>query len=562
MKNCQKCGQSFNFTDDEKQLLKKIYPVIGGRAYEIPEPNLCYHCRLQQRMAWRNDMNLYERRCDKGGKKLISMFRPDSDLVVWDKELWWQDDWDARDYGMNFDFNRSFTEQFGELIRKVPFAHVAIYSDENSLYTNYNLANKNCYLCFAGNHLENSMYCYTAEGSKDCMDCHFVYNCELCYECVQCSDCYDLKFSQNSKSCVNSWFLEDCQSCQDCFMCFNLRKKQYCILNKQYSAKEYQQRLRSFKLDTNQGVAAARRLFEVERLKQPKPENHNHMAEDCSGEYINESKNCRECYNMMAGAEDCIKILNGFPALKDALDCTYSGDNAELMYQTMASGANCARVAFCHIACVGSYNVYYSNFLSGSKNCFGCSNLRNAQYCIFNKQYLKEEYEELLPRIIDHMRETGEWGAYLDPVIAPFAYNETLAMQHFPLDKKEAIKQGFVWSDYQVPEPKAERVVNSELELPDISEISDEICGWALECRESGRLYKITTQELAFYRKHQLPIPRLSFKERHGSRIKRRNDFELSTSCCGKCEKKIETSYSPDSKLLVYCQDCYLKLVY
>ncbi|MDP2669631.1 MAG: hypothetical protein Q8O99_01100 [bacterium] len=37
---------------------------------------------------------------------------------------------------------------------------------------------------------------------------------------------------------------------------------------------------------------------------------------------------------------------------------------------------------------------------------FGCSNLRNKQYCIFNKQYTQEEYEQLVPKIITHMQET------------------------------------------------------------------------------------------------------------------------------------------------------------
>jgi len=31
------------------------------------------------------------------------------------------------------------------------------------------------------------------------------------------------------------------------------------------------------------------------------------------------------------------------------------------------------------------------------------------KYCILNKQYSKEEYEELVPKIIEHMQKTGEW---------------------------------------------------------------------------------------------------------------------------------------------------------
>jgi hypothetical protein len=43
-----------------------------------------------------------------------------------------------------------------------------------------------------------------------------------------------------------------------------------------------------------------------------------------------------------------------------------------------------------------------------SKNCFGCVNMKNVEYCIFNKQYTKKEYEIQVAKIISHMQETGE----------------------------------------------------------------------------------------------------------------------------------------------------------
>ena len=44
----------------------------------------------------------------------------------------------------------------------------------------------------------------------------------------------------------------------------------------------------------------------------------------------------------------------------------------------------------------GSYNVLYSDMSKNSPNIFGCIGLRN-------KQYTKEEYEDLVPKIIEHM---------------------------------------------------------------------------------------------------------------------------------------------------------------
>jgi hypothetical protein len=50
-----------------------------------------------------------------------------------------------------------------------------------------------------------------------------------------------------------------------------------------------------------------------------------------------------------------------------------------------------------------------------------------------NKQYTKEEYEKLLPKIIAHMKKTGEWGEFFPISISPFNYEETPAMDYYPL---------------------------------------------------------------------------------------------------------------------------------
>ncbi len=70
-----------------------------------------------------------------------------------------------------------------------------------------------------------------------------------------------------------------------------------------------------------------------------------------------------------------------------------------------------------------------------SSNCFLCVNLENKKYCILNKQYSKEEYEVLVPQIIEHMQKTGEWGEFFPVCLSPFGYNETVAQEHFKLDR-------------------------------------------------------------------------------------------------------------------------------
>ena len=48
------------------------------------------------------------------------MFSPDKNYTVYDQGVWWGDDWDGRDYGVDFDFDNSFFSQFKNLFQKVP----------------------------------------------------------------------------------------------------------------------------------------------------------------------------------------------------------------------------------------------------------------------------------------------------------------------------------------------------------------------------------------------------------------------------------------------------------
>ena len=44
---------------------------------------------------------------------------------------------------------------------------------------------------------------------------------------------------------------------------------------------------------------------------------------------------------------------------------------------------------------------------------------------IFEKSYSEEEYNELVPKIIEHMKGGGEWGEFFPISHSPFGYNET-----------------------------------------------------------------------------------------------------------------------------------------
>jgi hypothetical protein len=250
-----------------------------------------------------------------------------------------------------------------------------------------------------------------------------------------------------------------------------------------------------------------------------------------------------------------------------------------------------------------------------------------------------------------------EWWEFFPASLSPFGYNETVAQEYFPMTREEVIgtqedisssspKIGevgrgvqdtqenntppltppnlggewtetflhwstFNWSDYEPPFPKVAKIIPAEKLPDDISKIPDDILNWAIECEVTKKPFRIIKQELDFYRKHHLPIPRRHPDQRHLDRMKLRNPRKLYERLCdcAQCEtnnktstlsssegeslplwkgfsqsendkgwvhtsreqiphfelnpktgtrtKKIITTYSPDRKEIVYCEECY-----
>jgi len=55
---------------------------------------------------------------------------------VYDHEIWWSDKWEVLDYGKDFDFNKSFFEQFQNLQRQIPRPGLHVVQNENSSFVN------------------------------------------------------------------------------------------------------------------------------------------------------------------------------------------------------------------------------------------------------------------------------------------------------------------------------------------------------------------------------------------------------------------------------------------
>jgi hypothetical protein len=104
--------------------------------YSFPIATLCPECRQQRHFSFRNERNLYRRKCDLTGKDIISIYSPDKPLKVYEQSEWWSDKWSAADYAREFDFSRTFFSQFEDLMKAVPYMSLSNESNEASEFNN------------------------------------------------------------------------------------------------------------------------------------------------------------------------------------------------------------------------------------------------------------------------------------------------------------------------------------------------------------------------------------------------------------------------------------------
>ncbi len=555
---CQQCSTEFEITTEDQQFLDMLSPTVGGVKLQLPPPTQCPPCRSRRRMAQLNQLNLHERKCDFTGSSIISNIRPELPYKVYEQEVWYSDKWDAIDYGRDYDFNKPFFEQWSELLKDVPRPNLftGFEFDENCTYTNHAGKNKGCYLIFDSDENRDCYYSYSLNGCEDCLDCFRVRKSQLCYQCIDCVQCYGSSYLQDCDNCSDSMFLKNCTGCKNCLMSSNLTNKEYYVENKQVTPEEFAT-IKAM-MGSDDALKSARERFEALKLEFPQKFTHGLQNEDVLGDYLVRCKNAKHCFDSEE-LWDCRHVAQGFMPLKNCMDIHECGDG-EMLYECSVAGYGIHGCLFCNYTLAQMNDLMYCSLCPHSKNCFGCVGLNRKEYCILNKQYTKEQYEELVPKIVEHMRIAKEWGEFFPVNTSVFSYNETLANDYYPMTQEDVLAQGWTWYD----EPKKDnQYMGSPVEFGDtITEITDDICKQILTCEVSDKLYKIIPQELAFYQKMNIPLPRRNFFQRHQERMALRNPRVLHARQCSKCSKDIQTTYAPERPEQVYCEECYLSEMY
>jgi hypothetical protein len=544
-KTCRQCKTLFIIPKEDLDLYKK---------FEVDPQDLCFDCDQKQRLCFRNERVLYNRKCDATGEKIISVYAPDCQYKIYKSDYWNGDKWDAMEFGREFDFNKTFFEQFKDLQLKVPRSALINVNPENSDYCNMCAGNKNSYLVFGGDFNEDCMCGTLCMHNRDSLDIDYSNKNELAYMMDNSLNCYGSHFVWDSKNCINCFFISDCAVCNDCIFCVNLSNKSFCIDNVQLTKEEYLKEKE--KILTGSYKRQLENWKKFIRMKSERIAKFGHIysCENCTGDYINNSKNCINAFDVSAcqDVRNCIFANDD----RDIFNTSFMGEKCELVYNSISvmrsTNFKCSYYVF------GDVNIEYSEQIFNSQDLFGCEGLKHKKYCVLNKQYSKEEYTALRNRIIEHMRKTGEWGRFFPHDLSCFGYNEATGMRYYPLTKEQALKEGFKWKDGDPKNYKPQTYT-----IPDnIRDVPASIIEETLACESCKKNFKIISKELEFYRKHNIPVPHKCPDCRQIERFALRTPCKIYARKCAKCGKDIKTTYAPGRPETVYCEKCYLKEAY
>ena len=541
-KVCEHCHEKFYINEGELNLYKKV---------GVELPVLCFFCRVKLHLSFWMFGKFRKGKSDLSEENMITVLPEKNRYPIYTLHEWHSDKWDAMDYGMKYDPARPFFDQLKELQEKVPHPHQNGANNTKCDWCDDVWNSKNCYLSRSMEECEDLYYSYRNIKVKNSVDMTVCFGTEKSYDCADCHHSFRLFYSKHSRDCINSYFLYDCRNCQDCFMSWNLRNKQYCIENVQYTKEEYEEKLRSFDLGSYDSIQLLKDKFQkIIQSETVHRANFNLKTHNSSGNYLLDVKDCQNC-NTISESEDCYNCIRGFKQKTniDSDGCWFS----ELM-----GNSSCCLNGYAEKYCVWSSSRYseYLDLCLECENCFGCVGLKKKKYCILNTQYSKEEYDNLKDQIIADMRKRGEYGQFLPYSMSPGPFNFSTSALYFPEAKKEEILNlGGYWDD---PDESHIEGITTDKLPDDIKDVSDDIITKALICPESGWRFNIAQNELSFYRANNIPLPRIHFDIRIKKVLKYLTVLSSYPYPCFYCKKNINAYYPPEwGYHKIACEDCY-----
>jgi hypothetical protein len=552
---CQNCKNEFEIRSESLAFYKKMGVHI---------PGWCPRCRAVRRFLFRNDKKYYRRENNVPAATgmIISMYPPEAVFPVYDRDYWWSDAWDAKEYSIDYDLGKSFFEQWFELYSKVPHPSLWSYNMQHSPYTNYCGDSNNVYMCAGIFFSENCGFSYYGNKNTLVYDSYDINQCELSYQIVHGQRVSRSTHIWDSKEIIDSHYLYDCVNCQDCFMSANLRNKRYVFRGKEYDKETYNELLKHEGIE----MRSKQNILDQEFKDMVRGSKHRFgymvNSKNSSGDGIVNSENVYEGYVIIESRD--VEYSWRVARVQNVSDVAGILDS-ENVYEAVVSGYN-NNMLVGTMNCKANFNSSYCAYVSNSHDCFGCVGLRNASYCIFNKQYEKEEYFTLRDEIIRSMNEKPyidtngreyRFGDFYPVSMSPFPYDASYATNFYGVSSQEAQERS-----YTQPSGHLEPFVSTLSTVPEtIGECDETIvkeiipCGTYTDNPNCRKAFRLETDELTFYTRMNLPIPEYCPSCRLEKRLSEIRGVVLRDATCDTCGKNIRTTYGTDYK--VVCEECY-----
>ena len=504
----------------------------------------------------------WNNKSSEDGTPFLTPAHPGSGIKVVPDKQWFDHDYSSTSRD---DDGRGVFEIMEELVHEIPITgqrnlvppvnSISTISagDENSYFMNASRA-KNTLFGMNALNVENSAEIYQSFGVNNS------------YNVVHSDRIFNCRWVQESRDCMNSMFLFDCRNCEDCFMATNKRNAKFVFKNKQLSESEYRVQMERTALTCRSSFEPLRDEF-LQMVERDAiwPENFNEKADGCTGEYLTDCTDCKECY-FHHNCRNQFQSSFSFDESEGNMSCTGWFGATNSYYSTTGSRSSNVKYCYTQIQC---QNMEYSYHCYNCEDCFGCVGLNRKRFHIFNKEYSEEGYWRVVDELKCRILDDGTYGEFMPVSWSPTRFMDSGATLFFLAEEKDAVS--LASSMYSAESSGAcgeDRVSADQLrkteDIPDCLDnpAFDEWIGKPVFDEGVERRFTFLPQEIKFYRAMKIAPPNQHFIARVRNLGYRANSGAFTEGSCDKCGKNLliaKNKIFPNRR--VYCRKDYLDFI-
>ncbi|HBL39819.1 TPA: hypothetical protein DDZ10_04090 [Candidatus Uhrbacteria bacterium] len=493
------------------------------------------------------------------GTPILTYVHPASGVNVLPDAEWLEKDF--RSHARDFDMSQSFADQLLALRKEIPAKAFFNVKDPKNSIALISDGDVNSYFMIACK-AKNSFYSSDLFEGELCTEIYAGKHITSSVNVVHAERIHNSRYIRESYDCSNSAFLFDCRNCEYCFGATNKRNKKYVWFNEQLTEDEYKVRMKDVDLGKrSEWQKWERKFLELMERDGAWPENFSEKIANCTGEYLTNCTNCEYCFMGWNGSKDNEHCFYLFASEGNyfVVGSFYPTRSYQCSSTSESDGCKfCVNVLRCQ-------KLEYALNCQNCEDCFGCVGLNRQKFCIFNKQYMEEEYWKKLDEIKCAMLERGEYGDVLSGAFSTSHFLETGAQESLGVVEADAEPLGFKMFDRESAGAIGELGDVSELtnssEVPDSIDDLD-VDAWAgkpMFDEATGRKFAFLKPELNYYKQHRVAPPTKHFMRRVDELYWAANDFHLVDAACHKCSKSIQVAPNRTYKNRRHlCRSCYL----